>query len=51
MSLNLVKVFHKYFKSINKAEQNLNAHKKKIKVLKFDSLLGINTLWQIALTS
>jgi hypothetical protein len=51
MTLNLVKVFHKYFKSINKAEQNLNAHKKKIKVLRFNQLLGMDTLWQIALTS
>lgn len=51
MTLSLVKVFHKYFKSINKAEQNLNAHKKKIKVLRFDQLIGMDTLWQIALSS
>lgn len=36
MNLNLVKVFHKYFKQINKSEQNLNHLKKKIKVLRFD---------------
>lgn len=49
MSLNLVKVFHKYFKMINKSEQNLNHLKKKIKVLQFDKLLGMDTLWSIAL--
>lgn len=49
MPVSLVKVFHKYFKSINKAEQNLAFHKKKIKVIRFDQLIGMDTLWQIAL--
>jgi len=49
MPVSLVKVFYKYFKSINKAENNLNALKKKMKILRFDQLLGMDTLWSIAL--
>ena len=51
VSLSLVKVFNKYFRQINKAEGNINMLKKKIKVFKFHDILGIETLWKIALHS
>ena len=51
VSLSLVKVFTKYFRQINKAEGNINMLNKKIKVLKFNDILGIETLWKIALHS
>ena len=44
-------MFQRYFRSINKAEGNINSLKKKLKVLRFDDLLGMETLWKIALDS
>lgn len=51
ISVSLVKCFQKYFRMINSAEQNLATPRNKIQVLKFDSLIGMENLWKMALLS
>lgn len=46
-----VKCFHKYFKVINKQEENLEVTKRKMRVLNYNNLIGLDTLWRIAIES
>lgn len=52
ISVSLVKCWIKYFKLINRAEnQKLVYNKKVLRVKDFENLLGMDALWQIAIKS
>ena len=51
ISIGQVKSFHKYFKVINKQEEYIDIQKKKMRVLNFNSLIGLDTLWSISIES
>lgn len=51
ISVGLVRCFQKYFRLINVAEQFMQSQKQKIKVLRFESLIGMEALWKMALLS
>ena len=51
ISVSFVKCFQKYFRLINIAEDFLKGHKTKIKVVKFDKLIGMDALWKMSLFS
>lgn len=46
-----MKCFHKYFKVINKQEDNIQYERKKLRVVHFNNLIGLDTLWSIAIES
>ena len=46
-----VKCFHKYFKVINKQEEFLEVLKRKMRVISYKNLIGLDTLWRIAIES
>lgn len=46
-----VKCFHKYFKVINQQEENLEVIRRRMRVVNYDKLVGLDTLWSIAIES
>ena len=48
ISYGQVKCFHKYFKVINRQEENLEIVKRRMRVVNFEKLVGLDTLWKIA---
>jgi len=46
-----VKCFHNYFKLINRQEENLEVVKRRMRVLNYNKLLGLETLWRISIES
>lgn len=46
-----VKCFHKYFKVINRQEENLEQVRRKMRVCNYEQLIGLDTLWKIAIES
>ena len=51
MSSGLAKCFHTYFRYINRDEGNLDISRKKVEVIDFEQLLGMDSLWQICFDS
>lgn len=45
MSSGLAKCFHTYFKYINRDQGNLDISRKKVEVIDFEQLLGMDSLW------
>lgn len=51
MSSALAKCFHTYFKLINIQQGNLEQYRKKLEVVDFSKLVGLDTLWQLSFES
>ncbi|CDW78729.1 UNKNOWN [Stylonychia lemnae] len=51
MSYGQVKCFQKYFKIINSQEENMEIQRKRMRVINHDKLIGLDTLWRMAVES
>jgi hypothetical protein len=49
VSYGQVKCFQKYFKVINEQEMNIEYQRKKMKVVAFEKILGLEALWKISI--
>jgi hypothetical protein len=49
VSYGQVKCFQKYFKVINEQEMNIEYLRKKMKVVAFEKILGLEALWTISI--
>lgn len=51
ISYGQVRCFQKYFKVINQQEENIETLRKKLIVINFNQIIGLDALWQISIAN